>query len=378
MLHSLNAAKSQRTLFSPAEALNVLTVGAAHSGSAFNGALPPNAIDPFTDTELPNVVSAMGLGYRKVVKPEILLDGGRAPVRFVAGGQQLVVTPVTAGVRFFGLKAASPAALGGTRREDFTWGTSVATALATRAGHKIHDVLVDGVNGSNHADLPPEYTALVIKALLVHGAKWGPKGDLMDEIFQPQGQGSHLARRDDIARLLGYGVPQIDRVLDCAENRATMLGYGTISPDSALLYRIPLPPGLDGVRAFRALTVTLAWFSPINSRHQGYRMAALDVSSAAEEKYWITSERQCQPTDKATMRGTVFHERRSGESATVFLDDGYVLLRVSCRAAAGELTENIPYALAVSFEVGVEANIQVYEEIRTRLVTPVRAAVNAD
>jgi hypothetical protein len=78
------------------------------------------------------------------------------------------------------------------------------------------------------------------------------------------------------------------------------------------------------------------------------------------------------------MRGTVFHERRSGESATVFLDDGHVLLRVSCRAAAGELTENIPYALAVSFEVGVEANIQVYEEIRTRLVTPIHAAVNAD
>jgi Subtilase family len=378
VLNALNAAKSQRTLLSPAEALNVLTVGAAHAGSAFNGTLPPNAIDPFTDTELPNIVSAMGLGYRKVVKPEILLDGGRAPVRFVAGGQQLVVTPVTAGVRFFGLKAASPATLGGTRHEDFTWGTSVATALATRAGHKIHDVLLDGANGSNHADVPPDYMALAIKALLVHGAKWSSKGDLMDQVFQPQGPGSHFVRRDDIARLLGYGVPQIDRVLDCAENRATMLGYGTIAPDSALLYRIPLPPGLDGIRAFRALTVTLAWFSPINSRHQGYRMAALDVSSPVEEGYWIASERSCQPTDKATMRGTVFHERRSGESATVFLDDGHLLLRVSCRATAGELAENIPYALAVSFEVGVEANIQVYDQVRSRLAIPVQAAINGD
>jgi hypothetical protein len=111
MLNALNAGKSQRTLFSPAESLNGLTIGAAHSGSAFNGALPANAIDPFTSSELPNVVSAMGLGYRKAVKPDILLDGGRAPVRFVAGGQQLVVTAVTAGARFFGLKAASPAAL---------------------------------------------------------------------------------------------------------------------------------------------------------------------------------------------------------------------------------------------------------------------------
>jgi hypothetical protein len=375
VLNALNAAKSQRTLLSPAECLNALTIGAAHSGSAFNGMLPANAVDPFTASDLPNVASAMGLGYRKAVKPDILLDGGRAPVRFVASGDQLVVRPVTAGARFFGLKAASPAALGGTRHEDFTWGTSVATALATRAGHKIHDVLLDAANGSNHANLPPEYMALVIKALLVHGAKWGAKGDLMDQLFQPQGKGSHLARRDDIARLLGYGVPEIARVLDCAENRATMLSYGEIAPDSALLYKIPLPPDLDGVRAFRGLTTTLAWFSPINSRHQGYRMAALDISSAAEEKYWIASDRPCQPTDKATTRGTIFHERRFGENATVFLDDGQILMRISCRSTAGDLEENIPYALAVSFEVGVDTGIQVYEQIRSRLATQVRAIV---
>jgi hypothetical protein len=124
--------------------------------------------------------------------------------------------------------------------------------------------------------------------------------------------------------------------------------------------------------------MTLAWFSPINARHQGYRMAALDISSAADDKYWIAPERPVQPTDKATMRGTVFHERRSGESAAVFVDGGQILLRVSCRSAAGELTEDIPYALAVSFEVGVEAGIQVYEEIRTRLATPVQAAILGD
>jgi hypothetical protein len=378
VLEALNSAKSQRTLYSPAEALNVLTIGAAHSGSAFNGTLPANMIDPFTDSELPNVVSAMGLGFRKVIKPELLFDGGRAPVRVVGTGQELIIAPVSAGARFFGVKAASPNRIGGDRYEDYTWGTSVATALATRAGHRIHDLLLDGANGSNHSDIPAEYMALAVKALLVHGAAWGPKGSFLDEIFEPQGIGSHFARRDDIARLLGYGVPKIDRVLDCAENRATLLGYGTIAPDSAILYRFPLPPGLDGIRAFRALTVTLAWFSPINSRHQGYRMAALDVSSAAEEKYWVASTREpCQPTDKATMRGTVFHERRSGEQAAVFLDDGHVLLRVSCRGAAGELTEAIPFALAVSFEVGIDAGIQVYDEIRTRLTAPVRASINA-
>src|SRR5690349_23632056 len=103
---------------------------------------------------------------------------------------------------------------------------------------------------------------LVLKALLVHGAQWGPKGAWLDGAFQPQGTGQHHARRDDIARLLGYGVPKIDRVLDCAENRATLLGVGAIAPESSLQYRIPLPDGLEGVRTLRAVTITLAWFSP--------------------------------------------------------------------------------------------------------------------
>jgi hypothetical protein len=49
----------------------------------------------------------------------------------------------------FGLKAARPSPqIGGTRYEDFIFGTSVATALATRGAHQIHDVLMDGNGGS--------------------------------------------------------------------------------------------------------------------------------------------------------------------------------------------------------------------------------------
>ena len=67
-------------------------------------------------------------------------------------------------------------------------------------------------------------------------ANRGASNKDLDGLFQPQGTGSHFARRDDIARLLGYDVPKIDRVLDCAKNRATLLGVGTIAPDSSLLY----------------------------------------------------------------------------------------------------------------------------------------------
>jgi hypothetical protein len=375
ILDALNSNKSQRTLLSPAESVNTLTIGAAHSGSAFNGNLPNGRTDPFTDEDLPNIVSAMGLGFKKIVKPELLFSGGRAPVRVVASGGGLVIAPVTVGAHLFGLKAARPSQVGGTRYEDFTFGTSVATALATRSAHRIHDVLTDRDGGSNHADIDAAYMPLVLKALLVHGAQWGAKGEMLDGTFQPQGTGSHFSRRDDITRLLGYGVPNIDRVLDCTENRATLLGVGSIAPESSLLYRVPLPEGLDGVRALRAITITLAWFSPVNPRHQGYRMAALDVASGSDQKFWIAPQRSLQPTDKATARGTVFHERRTGEAASVFVDDGHLLLRLTCRTAAGNLADNIPYALAISMEVGVETGIPVYDQVRVKLAQPVPAAV---
>lgn len=372
VLLGLNAQKSQRTLFCPAEAMNILTIGAAHSGSGYTGAFPAGRFDPFTNEDLPNIVSAMGLGYKKAVKPELLFAGGRAPVHVVAAGPQLEIAPVTAGVSMFGVKAARPRAAS-INYEDFTWGTSVATALATRAAHLISDVVLDANNGSNHADVELDYLPLVLKALMVHGAKWGDKGELLDQIFEPHGQGSHFLRRDDIARLLGYGVPNIQRVLDCTENRATLLGWGTILADQSLLYRIPLPPEIEGNVAVRDATVTLAWFSPINARHKGYRMAALDLSAGSSEKHWIVDERvPSQPTDKAVARGTVVHERRRGDKAKVFVEDGHMLLRISCRAGAGTLQEAVPYALAVSFEVAAAASIPVYERIRDRLRTPVQ------
>lgn len=376
ILAALNDNKSQRTLLSPAEAVNVLTIGAAHSGSAFNGGLPANLFDPFTDEGLPNIASAMGLGFRKTVKPDLLLEGGRAPVRVVGSGSGVTIVPVQAPVRLFGARVAFPDRLAGTRHEDFTWGTSVATALATRAAHRLHDVLMDREAGSNHADIPQEYMALVLKALLVHGASWGPKAEMLDVFFGPHGKGSQFERRDNIARLLGYGVPNLERVLDCTANRATLLGFGTLQQDHGLLYRIPLPADLEGQRVFRALTVTLAWLSPVNPRHQGYRAAALDISPGSDDRFWIASERNpYQPTDKATARGTVFHERRQGDDATVFVDDGHILLRVSCRATAGDLDESVPFALAISFEVAIESGIHVYDQIRARLAAPVRAGV---
>ena len=378
VLKALNANKSQRTMLSPAESVNALTIGASNDGSAFTGQLPNGRYDVFTVPDLPNVASAMGLGFKRAVKPDLLFDGGRIPIQIVASGAGLEIRPATTGARHFGGLVAQPSPVGGDRYENYTCGTSMATALAARAAQRISETLLDLDGGSNHADIEPRFMALAVKALLVHGSRWSSKAAMLDEAFEPQGKGSHLVRRDDIARLLGYGVPEIDRVLDCTSSRATLLGWGEISANTFLRYRIPLPDDLDGKIVGRSAAVTLAWFSPVNPRHRGYRMAGLDVSAASEEKYWIVEDRDSlQPTDKAVVRGTVFHERRLGGSAKVFVDDGYLELRVSCRASAGELAEPIPFALAVSFEAAVDAGIPVYQRIREKLDLLVQAQIKA-
>ncbi|MGO9604792.1 MAG: S8 family peptidase [Candidatus Binataceae bacterium] len=132
VFEALNQNKSQRTLFSPAEAVNVVTVGGAHSAAAFNGTLPQNLIDPFTDEAVPSLISAMGLGFRRVVKPEVLLPGGRPPVRVVGSGSAVILDPVRSGISMFGMKTAAPSNTGSDRYEDFEFGTSVATARGLR------------------------------------------------------------------------------------------------------------------------------------------------------------------------------------------------------------------------------------------------------
>ena len=365
VLQALADNRAYRTLLSPAEALNVVTVGAWHD-DAFDGPRGAAAVDPYPDGDLPNVSSAQGLGHRRVIKPDVHLPGGREQVSFRASGDTLIVVP---GGRH-GLKAAAPSAEGARDRESPTAGTSAATALATRAAHRIFDALTDTDGGSLHGDLDPQYYAVVTKAMLVHRAKWGSRADVLDRLYGPRGQGQHFARRDNIARLLGYGFPDIEEAVACTPHRATLLGYGTISAKEAKVHRIPLPPSLERITEPRKVTVTVAWLSPVNPRHQAYRRAKLEVGAVTKLETAAGVERSSgQPPHTTVSRGTVFHDRYEGERAVSFVDDGHVLLRIFCREQAGALDQPIRYGVAVTIEAG--EGIAVYGEIRARLGVPV-------
>ena len=372
VFEALNAQKATRTLLSPAEALNVLTVGAAHRDAMPRGLPMTNGVDPISSPDLPNLSSALGLGYRKVIKPDLLADGGREYVRSSSVNPHLHVEPARQSGRAFGLMAATPDALGVLSKTALTWGTSAATALTTRAAHLIFDSLMDEAGGSMLAGTPTRYIPLLVKSLLVHSSAWGEHIAVLEKVSL----GKHYPRKDNVSRFVGHGVIDASQVLACTAERATLVGYGDIVPGSANLCRIPLPPSLEGVVEPRSVTITLAWFAPINLRHQGYRMAALDAKPGGDRKFSLGVDRsRMQPHDKAIDRGTVYHVRRTGSSAVPYVDGGDLLLRISARKSAGEFTQPVPYAVAVSIEVGVGSNIPVYDEVRAAILAQVRPPV---
>ena len=78
---------------------------------------------------------------------------------------------------------------------------------------------------------------------------------------------------------------------------------------------------------------------------------------------------------KAARRGTVEHRIWQGQHAVPFVDGATLQIAVNCKDDAGKLDVPIPFALAVSLEVGVNANVEVYEEIRARIRPPVAVVV---
>lgn len=357
--------RSRRSLLSPAEAVNAITIGAAHSDHVPQNGAGIFAVDPYHLDTLPNLSSAMGLGYKKAVKPELLMPGGREHVRARRSSAPIDLRPVDVPGRYFGIGAAAPRD-GDTRSQYNIVGTSAATALATHSSVRIYEALADLPGDAEYPHVPDTHDAVVLKALLVHAARWddGAAKLLKDAITSVEKlHWEH--ERNEITRSLGFGVvADIGRVLECATNRATLVGWGTIGARQSQQYRFRLPAGLEGVRGLRSVTVTAAWLTPLNYGHRSYRMAKLEVAPGGDRFSLGVDNVKRQPSHNAVDRGTIAHSRWDGERAVAFTDGGDLVLDVTCRPTAGELDQPIPYGLALTLEVGAEIPIDIYEPIR--------------
>ncbi len=364
-------------LLAPAESINALTVGGEHAdaGGAYESR---DRIDPFGDDDgarLPSPAAALGTGVRRSIKPDLHYPAGRQLYRdsysSTDSGVELEQASVPAHPP--GQRMASPGGAGAPGRLDrtsYASGTSNAAALTSRAAAQLYERL-PGLLAAEPLGLLPERRFLVplLKALLVHGASWGPSQDLMRELLAvPLGRNPS---RMDLGRYLGYGFPHRDRLLGCHDQRATLCGWGELGDGEGHVFRIALPPSLSGQHLWRRLTVTLAWLSPINARDKRYRQAQLwfepKAEADGEDSTGLLQVGRCEADHSAAMRGTVQHEVFEGDKVAVFGDDDELVIKVSCRADAGDLGTSVPYALAVSLEVAPGVHVPIYQEMRVRL-----------
>ena len=369
---------SKRRLLSPAESLNSLTVGALHADESGSYSLGQRT-DLLPIDTLFSPISRFGHGFRRSIKPEILFPGGR----------QLYMTPhIDRGCRYkLAQKSLGPpgqkvaydsSQQGEISKCVYQHGTSNATALATRSATRIYEVLAE-LQAEHGEQIPDNLMAVLIKALLVHGAQHDDQAErALTDSLKTKKNSRHF--KEVMVRYIGYGAVNIERVLACTEQRGTVMGCGQIGENQVHEYRFPLPFGLSGSQVWRRMVVTLAWFSPINPAHRNLREAKLELQPGRSWNKLPLKLKRVDSDHNQVLRGTVQHEILEGNSQiSTYEEDGHILLHVTCKADATEkLDDAIPYGLAVTLEVSEDVDIQIYQQIRARIKPQVAVGASVE
>ncbi len=358
-LKAINKQSPERRLISPAESINNITVGAIHTDSSTFKNLP-NQVDILPDPKLPSPINRLGYGFRRSIKPEILFSGGR----------QLYIPPILESESIFKPNpslmmsgqqvAVEGKEIGSENGKAFTRGTSNATALATRAAAMIYEVIND-IRQDQPDKITNDQVSILVKTLLVHGANKADVIETLEDHLKPIAPVKKF--KEFISKFTGYGSVDVQRVLNCTEQRATVIGCGTISQKQVHEFRLPLPIGLANENKWRRLTITLSWFTPINSGHRYYRKAALffEPPQKTDFLHLIRSEAD----HNQVKRGTVQHEILESDKISDYQDGDFLIIPVQCRADATEnLDDLIDYSIAVTLEVKENINIQIYNKIK--------------
>lgn len=367
-----------RRILSPAEALNVLSVGATAEDAS--GPWQPRGSEE-NDLALPDglpcPMSGLGRGYRRVVKPDVLAAGGRVvflqeggsadETRFKVADPRPRLPP--------GHRVAAPSPMPGSiMGVRYCSGTSNAAALVSRAAIQIEDALHALADQAHVTQLAQVPMALWLRTLLAHSTSWSAGAfELVQRALRTESNARTFT--DEVSALLAFGKVDADRVIACTAERATILAGGSIGANERFMHRMPLPPSLNAHTAWRRLTITLSWFSPINPTHRRYRCAYLWFEAPAQRELVV----QRRGVDwQAVRRGTLQHEVLEGEQGVINIAPDAVLdVPVSCIADAGALDERVAYAMAVTLEVAPGVNTKIYDEVRARVLprVPVRPEV---
>lgn len=377
VLGSIEMSKATRTILSPAESVNSLTIGAVHADHAVpDHTAPP---DPYPTFAMTNLASAVGLGLNRSVKPDFLEAGGRfaAGMSNVRGGNlEVHARPST----HYGQQVAAPSITGQLTRRRLTSGTSNAAALTTRAAHFIADALDDLYADEETPWHQRKTRAVMLKTLLAHGTSWGEIGNKLDKAYPPREPKRWSPRRNVITQFLGYGQINISRVVSGAANRITLLAEDQIHAGDRHQYIVPVPASMLNNREVRTVTITLSWSCPMTNTSADRRAVTLQLTGALNNtsSFWdgIGRSGRAQPNASTTNRGTLIHMVLEGKKLMTDAA-GRLVIGVQATSKFGFDLHDVPYAVAITLELGQQARSKLYTEVEQQVHGRTRARINA-
>ncbi|WP_428153847.1 S8 family peptidase [Brevundimonas sp.] len=372
-LRASAASLAHRRVLAPAESVNALTVGALHADGFALGPLPASTFDVWQETGLCTVSSGLGPGYGNSVKPDVLVSGGRHHVRLLPAGPGHLLRPIGQGSELMGgiVVAAPPGpAAVNLDRVSRTVGTSVAAATLTGIAARAHELLEAAYD--DFLAIPGPQRAALLKAVLVHCARWTPARDLIREILGPADNRQHVRQKDNIRRYLGYGAVDAAAVLACAEDRATLWSVGQLQREAAHTFSIPLPVAMSGLPRPHEITATVAWFTPPRvgaAAYRGVRLKLLEPATG-KETFAVASARD-QPDANQAHGGTVIHRRWTGDRAAAL--GATATFDLTVQRQLDEIDDPVVYALVTT--VTMPGVAEVYAQVRDRTQIRPRAQV---
>lgn len=353
-----NEANNMRIL-SPSESINAVTVGAIHKDSV-DAPQIPGSINPVFDG-YPALYSCFGGGFERSIKPDCVNVGGR---NFYSHFDIDTMDAVLSATRLKnstgpGTKVAVPN--NGRTGVAFTCGTSNATAISSRVCANLLRI----VRSIPNLNLPQNYEAIAVKAMFIHSCNWGEMGrDMMDH-YVPK-----IARkqRQETLKMIGYGYPEPNNYLVCTDQRVTLIGYGSICQNEQIEFSFPLPPCLVSQAVKKRLTITLAWFSPINPNGKNYRLAKLSFNAVNQD---ILAKTRTDADANYSKHGTVQHEIFEGKHASVFEDGDEFKMFIQCKKEE-DLLEAVKFVTLVTLESAPETMLPIYNDVQARIMPQVQ------
>jgi hypothetical protein len=217
-------------VLSPAEALNVLTIGGITPDQDLFNPQPSRQVVAPKRSPAPFGCSG---GIKNVIKPELVEVAGNLAYDTLTKtwvDNEPGLRVVTTNPRF-----ATGALLG------FVHGTSFS---APRVAHL----------ASRLIERYPDASPNLLRALLVQSAR------------PPEGVREWA--KITAMRLCGFGLPNLDRALYCGPQRATLFHQGDIAPDEVKLFDIPVPEDFAKAKGRKTITITLAFDPPVSVVHR--------------------------------------------------------------------------------------------------------------